>query len=105
MKVTLDKLYATVTREKGDAPVRGGTWGTSESAFWFRVRNALKASGLDVIKKEMTKDGHLVADGIYYVRTRDGKFGLWDDRYAVRSVASDYNETGEVTVKLEGARP
>jgi hypothetical protein len=56
---------------------------SSESAFWYALRNELRTLGYDVIKKRMSKDGHLVSEGVFYVRARKQPgFMVWDGLYA-----------------------
>lgn len=80
----------------------GGKRFKSESAFWYHLKKLLIDAGYDVIKKLMYKDGHMVDDHIYYVRTRNFKkkesFAVHDSAYAVRNLAEDWNrlEPGEV---------
>lgn len=106
MIVSVSGRTATVTREKGDTPVRGGTRSTAETAFYGRVRDALRKQGLDVVRKEMAKDGHMVADGQPYVRARDGSFCLWDVNYAIRDIAEEYNgPDGTAVLFVEGEFP
>lgn len=97
MKVEPKKGSVTITREKGDPRVK------NESDLWYKIRNVLRKQGEDVIKKEMSKDGHMVSDGIFYVRSRKagkGSFMIYDDRYQVRDSAEDYNKEGTVTLSL-----
>ncbi len=83
--------------------VRGG-----ESAFWHAVKKALRCKGQDVIKKEMVKDGHMVSEHVFYVRSRKVNapraIMVWDPNYAIRNVAKDLRESGSVTVRVERAR-
>ena len=99
MKIELGGgLYPTVVkiiREECDQKVY------RESLFWYKVRNALKDLGFDVIKKKMVTDGHLTSDTQYYVRARDYSFCLYDDRYQVRFVYTDFNQEGWVEVDLQ----
>jgi len=94
MEIVKSGNLVTVTRTKGDQRAR------NESDFWYKLRNLLKKSGEDVIKKEMSKDGHMVSDGIFYVRSRHpgspGTYGIYDPRYQLRSVAEDFNKEGSV---------
>lgn len=96
MEMKKDGNRVTVTRTPSDQRVR------SESDFWYKLRNLLKKSGEDVIKKEMSKDGHLTSDGIFYVRSRHpgrlGTYGIYDPRYQLRNVAEDFNKEGSVTL-------
>lgn len=98
MKLTRENSRVTVQRQKGDPRLK------NESALWYAIRNVLRKEGEDVIKKEMSKDGHMVSDGIFYVRSRKtgkpGAFGIYDDRYQVRDSAEDYNKGEEVSLSL-----
>ena len=106
MRVIIHGQTATVTREKRDTRIRGGTWGTPEAAFFGRVRDALRARGLDVIRQEMAADGHLVSEGQHYVRARDGSFCLYDGSYAVRDITEEFNQPeGAVVLLVEGRVP
>lgn len=74
----------------------------NESAFWYALKKLLIDAGYDVIKKLMFKDGHMVDDHIYYIRSRNIKkkdsFMIHDSAYAIRDVAEDWNRLppGEV---------
>jgi hypothetical protein len=85
-------------REYLDRPAR------NESDLFYRLRNVLIRTGYDVIKKEMAKDGHMVADGVYYVRSRrinrHDSFAIFDGDYAIRSAAQDYNRDDEVELAI-----
>lgn len=96
MKIQIGKRLAHVTRDSAREHYR------NESAFWYALRNALRAKGRDVIKKEMIKDGHMTSERVYYVRARKQPgLMLWDEQYAVRNVASDFNTAGCVTLRAE----
>lgn len=85
-----------VRRQDGDPAAR------SESDFFYKLRNQLLEEGDDVIKKEMAKDGHMVSDGIYYVRSRNtrrpGAFAIWDDQYAIRDTRKAYNRGEDLSL-------
>lgn len=87
-----------MTREPGEKRVR------NESDFFYRLRNKLISQGEDVIKKEMSKDGHLVSDGIFYVRSRHpgrkGTYGIYDASYALRDVSEIFNKEGSVRLSV-----
>lgn len=97
MKVSKSGNRVTVTRQPGDQHV------SNESNFWYKLRNVLRKMGEDVIKKEMSKDGHMVSDHVFYVRTRkigrSGSWGIYDSNYALRDAAKEYNE-GKVDLTL-----
>ena len=98
MRVTKTGNRVTVTRDPGDPRV------SNESNFWYKLRNTLKKMGEDVIKKEMSKDGHMVSDHVFYVRTRkfgrEGAWGIYDSSYALRDAAKEYNEKGQISLSL-----
>ena len=78
----------------------GGPKIYSDSAFWHAVKRELQKQGHDVIKKLMWKDGHMVDDNQYYVRSRKytpTSFMLSQTDFAIRSVYDDYNKEGKAT--------
>lgn len=88
---------AIVTRN-GNGRIRGGTWGTDESAFWARLKIALNArpDGRGPwIKTVPAKDGHMTGSPYYLTNKQRTRF-LHDGRYAIRNVAEDYNAGLEV---------
>ncbi len=99
MRLLRSQNRVKLIRESGDRALR------NESDLFYQLRNLLLAEGEDVIKKEMAKDGHMVSDGIYYVRSRKigrpGAFAIWDANYQIRDSREDFNSEGEVTLVLE----
>ena len=79
MKVALSNNYLTVIREE--------TYRT-ESAWWYALKNLLNSHGYDLIKKVMSKDGHMVGGDTYpyYLRDRKGAYCFMDCDYALRAV-------------------
>ena len=79
MKVSLANNKLTVTREKNYP---------TESAWWYDLKKTLNAQGHDLIKKVMSKDGHMVGGDTYpyYLRDRKGKYCFFDNHYAEREV-------------------
>ncbi len=73
----------------------------SESQLLHQVKVELKRQGHDVIKKEMVKDGHLVSEGIYYLRQRHGKWAVWNSGYQIYDAAQDYNKNGYTSLNVE----
>lgn len=91
MKLQTRGDRVTVTRDDTDKRIY------SESAFWYAVRNTLRGSGRDVVKRLMQKDGHMMGDNsTYYVRARNWDFAIFDGDWAVRDLAKDYRENGTV---------
>ena len=92
----------SITVKRGDSPKI-----YKESQFWYELKKLLQKNGYDVIKKLMTKDGHMVSEGIYYLRSRklkaQGATMIWDANYQIRFTCEPYNQNGEVTLSVEGA--
>ena len=68
----------------------------NDSRLWYAICNELRnAFNFDVIKKLMWKDGNLVDQNQYYVRSRNMKelysFMIWDPYYQIRPMYKDYN--------------
>ena len=78
---------------------------SSDSQLLYHVKLCLQRHGHDVIKKLMSKDGHLVSEGVHYVRTR-GKirwgFAVWNSGYQVRDAHKYYNRHGQVDLDVVG---
>ncbi len=96
MKVKLSNGGCKVTREIKDPKIY------SESRLLYLVKKELIRQGYDVIKKLMSKDGHLVSDTEHYIRDRRDKFAIWFGSYALRFSYEDYNKDGEVIYQVEG---
>ena len=79
MKVTLYGNHLEVVR---DRPY------PTESAWWYALKKELNAQGHDLIKKVMSKDGHLVGGDTYpyYLRDRRSRYCFHDPEYALRLV-------------------
>lgn len=71
----------------------------SESLLWYKIKQALQAQGLDVIKKLMYKDGHLVSDTEYYIRDRKQTWYIRDIYYDIRPMTEVVNAGN--TLRLE----
>ncbi len=103
MRIRYDGYAVFLEREEGEPRVR------NESDLFVRLRNVLRAQGYDVVKKEMSKDGHMISEGVFYVRTKNmesrNSFAFYDVHYAVRDIALDYNVKGKVTLRIEGRSP
>jgi hypothetical protein len=67
-----------------------------ESQLLHHIKLELKKQGFDVIKKRMYKDGRLVDDNQFYLRDRKSKFYIYDQAFAVRNLAADYNNDEQV---------
>jgi hypothetical protein len=86
----------TITKEAGDEKFY------SESVLLYHVKNILNKDGHDLIKKVMSKDGHMVGGDTYpyYLRDRKSKYCIYDPNYCLRSIAEDFNERGVVELEI-----
>ena len=80
MKTTLNGNTLIVDRE--------GRKFYTESAWWYALKIHLKEQGHDLIKKVMSKDGHMVGGDThpYYLRDREFNYAYWDEDYSLRDV-------------------
>ena len=92
MNVQINDGYITVTGEEKFK---------TESAFWYALKKKLQEMGHDVIKRLMVRDGHLVSEGIYYIRERSWKWCIWDSAYALRFLHKQFNEQGSICLQRE----
>lgn len=92
MKITFSGSIATVTREATDGRM------ANESQLLYRIKVQLRKDGKDVIKKLMSKDGHMVSDGIHYIRERKGRYAIWNSSYALFDAAELFNRDGSVNL-------
>ena len=66
----------------------------AESAFWYALKKHLNSEGgYDLVKKVMSKDGHLMGGDTYpyYLRDRAWRYCIYDDLYQLRLVNVAYN--------------
>lgn len=72
----------------------------SDSALFVAIKRELQRKGMDVIKKLMWKDGHMVSDDQYYVRSRDHRspdsFAIYWGHHAEYGPYEDWNQKGLV---------
>lgn len=69
----------------------------TETALYYAAKKALQAIGLDVIKGCPAKDGHMFGDNYtFYIRDRKRRYCFFDNFYAVRDAAKDFNSIGHV---------
>jgi hypothetical protein len=90
----------TITKEPSDGKFY------SESVLLYHVKNILNDRGHDLIKKVMSKDGHLVGGDTYpyYLRDRKGNWCIYDPDYCLRNIAERFNERGEVKLEIYDMR-
>ena len=80
MKTTLKGTNLIVNREDQTFP--------TESAWWYALKVHLNANGHDLIKRVMSKDGHLMGSDTYpyYLRDRKSAYCFYDGDYALRDI-------------------
>ncbi len=92
MKTILHKNYLEVDRECIKYP--------TESAWWYALKKELNRQGHDLVKKVMSKDGHMMGSDTYpyYLRDRHDRYCFYDGEYAIRLV----NQPERVTLCISG---
>jgi len=109
MKLDLQEATLTVTREPGDPgyrPMSEGAWGAPESRLLYHIKKRLNGQGMDLIKKRMWKDGHMVDTEQQYLRTRSKRSPrphvyIWNGSWSVYDAARRLMEDGEVVLNVE----
>jgi hypothetical protein len=107
MKVRLcvRKGYCEVIREPGDPAFSGDKNAAGESRLLYHLKQVLNKRGLDLIKKRMSKDGHLVDDMQQYLRTRSPRSAkphifIFYEAWAIRGADEDFRKEGRVTFRV-----
>ncbi|KKK87588.1 hypothetical protein LCGC14_2751730 [marine sediment metagenome] len=99
-----EKEEVSNVKEPSDSKIYASEWGSAESLLLYRVKKILNAKGLDLIKKRMWKDGHMMNDMQQYLRERkpiNGRcLAIYSTFWALRGIEEDYNK-GEVVLTLE----
>lgn len=72
-----------------------------DSIFLHHAKKALQRLGYNCIKRLAYKDGHLVSDGLHYLRDRKYRWHCWDPDYAVRSIARKFDTDGEAILRID----
>jgi len=103
MKVELKENICIVTKEKGDKSFHSTQWASAESTFLYHVKKELERQGIELIKKRMWKDGHLVDDEQQYLRTRKKKncFCIYNSAYAINDAGLKFNEDEKFVLSVE----
>ncbi len=113
MELYKDSGCLMVKRETGDKACRGGGWTSThgwgaEHQLMYRIKKRLNACGFHLIKKRMQNDGHLCGDtATPYLRAanktqRFPHIYIYDNMYAVRNSAEDFNSGEEVSLSMAG---
>lgn len=109
LRVTMSSWVMTV--QAGTVGNPGNRKFKNESAFWYALKKTLMEQGFcfvgkepaDLVKKVMSKDGHLVGGDTYpyYLRDRKWRFCIYDSHYAVRDLVEELHTRGVVTLTIE----
>lgn len=97
MILTVGSSGVAVLRDISDPLFHG-----DDSRFLYHVKKSLVRLGYDCIKKKAWKDGHLVDNEMYYIRSRDRVWYLYDPRHAERSCARDFDNDRTIILSLVG---
>jgi hypothetical protein len=113
VNVKIHENSCYVEREPGDPRMKPVGWSHypngycngPESMLLYHVKQELQKQGLDVIKKRMWKDGHLVDEHVQYVRTRNvnAEHGImvWNGNHQIYDAGDEFNEQGHVTLHVD----
>ena len=70
-----------------------------ESTFYYKLVKLLNEhkffSNNHLFRKQMSADGHLVSDNVYYITNKTRNIRIYDSNYALRDVARTFNK-GEI---------
>lgn len=110
-KIKISETYMTVEWEKGDPKKFREGWngeqsGESALLYWLKGILNREPHNLDLIKKRMWKDGHMMDNEQQYLRTREIRkdrpyMMIWNGSYQIMGLDSYWNEDGEVTLLIE----
>jgi len=106
MKFKIGPNHVTFYREDGEKAIG------KETEFFHKAKVLLNRFGFEFIKKLMYKDGHMVSDYEYYIRSRlpnpkrdkthnRGIFCLHDTMFNIRQIHTEFNKQREVTLAIE----
>lgn len=105
VKLCVRKGYCEVIREPGDPVFSGNRNAAGESRLLYHLKQVLNKRGLDLIKKRMWRDGHLVSDMQQYLRTRSPRstkphICIYNEALAIRGADEDFRKDGRVTLRV-----
>lgn len=81
----------------------------SESQLYYEIKKELNSyisGSTPFIKKLMAKDGHMVADTQYYLRSKykdktlNSYIMIYDSKYQIRSLYTEYNNNDSITLDV-----
>lgn len=86
-----------VTKEPTDKKYYGHKNTSGESQLLYAIKQEMKKLGMDVIKKRMHKDGHLVSEMQQYIRERKRQENgtlraWWNGHWQINGLNEDFNE-------------
>lgn len=79
----------------------------TESQVLYRVKNILNTMLYphQFIKKLAYKDGHMISDTTYYLRSKNihkqDSMMIYDEKHQIRNIKDDYNEGLTVVLEVE----
>lgn len=108
-KITISETYMTIEREENDPRFYGIRLAAGESNFLYWLKNILNREpyNLNLIKKRIQKDGHLMGDEYQqYLRSRKFVKGkpymmIFNGHYAINGCDSDWLVNGKVILIIE----
>jgi hypothetical protein len=107
-KITIGEAFIKVEKEESDPKYFYNGWGDGESKFLYWLKNILNKEpyNMDLIKKRMYKDGHLVDDNQQYLRSRkiikgNVDFMIYNGHWAITGLNDDWHKDGVVYLLLE----
>ena len=104
MRVEWREHSIVVHREDGDPKFYGVQFAAGESRFLHHLKKHLnETEGLDLIKKRMWKDGHLMDEMQQYLRSRSKKEGimLYNGAWQIEGAEVPWNKHGKTILLLE----
>lgn len=111
MKVELnfESGKCIVIKEEGDKSIPVSGWiktygGDPSSTLLYNIKKILNKRGYNLIKKRMSKDGHLTSEEKQYLVTRNKRgqnFCIYDSQYDIRDAREDFNIEGKVVLSIE----
>jgi hypothetical protein len=108
MRIEIQGNTIEVRQGTPDEKIRGGTWGTAESAFWRKLRTALNDGAAFFpffpftprwVKTNPQKHGHLTG-AEHYLTTHRRDVAIYDPSYAVRCPAEAFNDGRTVLLSI-----
>ena len=106
MKLEFKGNFLIVTREPNDPRFHGVRNAAGESRLLYHIKNLLNQQGYNLIKKRMSKDGHMVDEMQQYLRParipKDPRknVAIMNDYWVIRGIEEDLNRTGETRLRV-----